>query len=102
MVIRTLRAVDNVAMPLWEVQEFLDPQWDTTPGDKTYWLGTSVNTAGFLQFRDMKEAVSHFLKYHPETYRIDTSWNTNVFISSLIPDAIAELAVNALYKQEKR
>ena len=93
MTIRLIRADNNEHMPIWEAREFYSGP------DKTYWLYTDVGQAGFVQCRDLKEVIKHALMYHADTYRMTTSWGTDVFVGNLIPEAISELAIKALSRE---
>lgn len=93
MSIRTIRADNNEYMPIWEAREFYrDPS-------TTYWLYTDVGQAGFVECRNLTEVIKHALIYHADTYRMTTSWGTDVFVGNLIPEAISELAVKALSRE---
>jgi len=99
MIMRTIRGYDVASALLWEAMQFTDSQWEYKSGDKTYWLSTNADNAGFIRHRDMQEVIAFHLQAG-HTYKITTSWGTECFIDNLIPGAIADLAVSALQSQE--
>lgn len=74
---------------LWECQEIVQDK-------NSWWLGTGYDIPGIIYHHDMQSAVKFFLERYPQTDTIDTSWGTTARISSLIPGALAELAIKEI------
>jgi hypothetical protein len=77
---------------LWEAREIL---LENAPSFKR-WISSGSRHGGLIEHFDMKSVLGFYVQYYPETYRVDTTWGKSVFIESLIPGALADLAVKAL------